>query len=77
MLLKSGISYGELEKPVDNAHKDITVFFCSLVLHFVSSNNVKNGIIMSKYALFHREEFENPATAFFFGCAIVITNILC
>ena len=71
------IIYKEGFKPIEDAQKDITVFLCSLVLHFVSSNNVRHGIQMCKYSLFHRQEFENPTTAFFFGSSIVITNILC
>ena len=72
----SEVSYEEGIKPIEDAHKGITVFLCSLVLHFVSSNNDRHGITMCKYALFHREEFESPSTAFFFGLAIVFTNIL-
>ena len=56
---------------------NITIFLCMLVLHFASVYTVRHGITMCKYALFHRDEFENPNSAFMLGFAITIINMFC
>jgi len=56
---------------------NICMFFTVLVLHFATVYTIRNGMQMSKFALFHSEEFTNPKAAFALGLLITIINLSC
>jgi hypothetical protein len=56
---------------------NLAMFFTNLVLHFSCISTIRNGINMTKFVIFHKNEFDNPNGAFLLGVLIVLVNILC
>lgn len=48
-----------------------------MILHFGSIYTIRNGILMTKYVIYHSEEFDHPRSAFLLGVLVVCVNILC
>jgi len=44
------------------------------MLHIASINNVRNGMQMCAYTLYHSEEMTNPVAGFFLGFCIIMVN---
>jgi len=47
------------------------------MLHIASINNVRNGMQMCAYTLYHSEEMTNPVAGFFLGICIIFVNLFC
>ena len=48
-----------------------------MILHFGSIYTIRNGILMTKYVIYHSEEFDHPYSAFLLGVMVVCVNIFC
>lgn len=55
----------------------LCLYFTSMILHFGSIYTIRNGILMTKYVIYHSEEFDHPRSAFLLGVMVVIINIFC
>ena len=56
---------------------NLTLYFTSMILHFATIFTIRNGIIMTKYVIYHSEEFEHPKAAFLLGLGVVFVNMFC
>lgn len=55
----------------------LCLYFTSMILHFGSIYTIRNGILMTKYVIYHSEEFDHPISAFLLGVMVVFVNIFC
>ena len=54
----------------------ISRFFCSILMHMLINNRVKNGLLIMKYAVNHEWKFQAPIIAFFTGFLQVTASVL-
>lgn len=55
----------------------LCLYFTSMILHFGSIYTIRNGILMTKYVIYHSEEFDHPRSAFLLGVMVTLVNIFC
>lgn len=55
----------------------LCLYFSCMILHFGSIYTIRNGILMTKYVIYHSEEFDHPWSAFLLGVFVVFVNIFC
>ena len=48
-----------------------------MILHFGSIYQIRNGIQMTKYVIYHSEEFDHPISAFLLGVLVIVVSTLC
>ena len=56
---------------------NLTLFFTNLFLHAVLLGQVKQGMLMLKYVVYHYDEFTNPWAAYILGLLILTVNVFC